>query len=476
MRRKIIPLVVMACVVVVLAGSLFFVKYSPLFKASSSSAASDTGISLLKVDTGDIEKMIVTNQQGSYTITRTAAKTWTVSGLGTAPVSSTAIQNACQSAASLSATDMVVKEAQDLGKYGLAKPRATIDVTAKGKEYVFLVGDESPLGNGYYIMQKGSKTVYLTSTQIESYFLESNLGFVDTSLVTVDSSTDAPNITSYTFGGTKRAQPVVIQVPVVSTSSASTSSSSTGISKDTMPYIVSPRLLADTSKLSTLASDLASISADKAISTDVSAANLAKYGLDKPQYTFSYTLKGKVVTLNFGNAFTDNNTDYIYVTEDGKNAIYRIGAASVSFYNWKIDDLISNLQFVVALDDLKTVTIQGPSQTWKFDVSGSGDSMKVTTNGKAVNLSNFRSYYQNVLSAAFAGFVDKPAGAQLYCKVTCSYKNSKPDEVMEFYTMDNQRCYWVVDGTGGMYVLKTSVDRILTQAQDVIDGKSITVY
>lgn len=480
MSRQLKTLFIMLAVLVVLGGVFAFVMISPKFKGSSSSSTSSSAsITLIKTDVSNIKSLYVLNQQGTYTITRTASKSWAISGLGTAPIVSTSLESACESAASLSATSLVTKDAANIAQYGLDKPQGTISVTmSDGKEYTYLIGNETPMSDGYYIAAKDSSTVYITSTDVETYFLASPNTFVDMTLLTVDTTNDAPNITNFTFGGSKRGAPISINIPPASSSSASSMS---GVNIDASPYIVSPRLLADSTQLSNLDSDIASVSASSVVSLDVSKASLEKYGLKDPAYTFSYTLKGKTTTLLFGDTTTSASStssgseESIYVMKEGVNVVYSIPTSSVAFYNWSVDNLISSLQFVINIDDIKTMTVSGGGKTWAFNLSGTGDNTKVTINGKTLDTSNFRNYYQNVISMAFTGLMSKPANAKLYAQVTCAYKiASKGTRTMSFYTVDDQRCYWEVNGTGGMYVLKTTVDKLLEQAQMVTDGKTVT--
>lgn len=77
------------------------------------------------------------------------------------------------------AEDIIEQKAQDLEKYGLKNPKSTITVkTSGGKSTAFMLGDETPGEEGYYLMTSDSNTVYRIDTYIAGEFLRSENEFI----------------------------------------------------------------------------------------------------------------------------------------------------------------------------------------------------------------------------------------------------------------------------------------------------------
>jgi Domain of unknown function (DUF4340) len=56
----------------------------------------------------------------------------------------------------------------DLGKYGLNEPPLEVDVTAKGKTYKVLVGENTPTHNGAYVRLEGDPRVFTISNYVKT--------------------------------------------------------------------------------------------------------------------------------------------------------------------------------------------------------------------------------------------------------------------------------------------------------------------
>lgn len=473
MIKQLRIVLILVGVLIVLGGGFLFLKTSKHFNVSSSSSAAYTSIPLLNVNADKIQKVAVSNTAGSFTILRTGSSAWTVSELKNAPVLSSTVSSACTTLASLSAMSAVETNPKDLKKYGLAKPAGTIDATIAGVgEKVFYIGNQTPLETGYYLIEKGGNTVYIVSSDVGTSFLGSMLTYVDTTLVTLDTTNDIPYITQYDFGGAKQAQ----ELKVVVSSQTSSSSSTSSASSTTSFYIDNPRLWVNSDSVTTLQNAITSISANSAVSIDTSSASLQKYGLLNPAYTFSYTLKNKVTKLLFGNTYTSGGTQYVYAMEQGRNVVYSVATSGVTFYNWGVSNLAGEMQFLTPLADLKSMSLQTPDTTYEFDFSGTGDAMTVKFRGQSLSMSNFENFYERLVADITVGGFDakQPANAKFYCRITCNYADTKKgSDVYNFYDYNDTRLYFTANKTSGMYVLKLNVDTLLNLVKDVITGKTV---
>lgn len=462
------------CVVAVLSASLVLVKFLPSKKSSSSgtSSSSSSEISIAKNDTTKISYVQVTNSTGTYTIRKAADNKFTVDTLIGAPLSDSDISSVVGAVATLSASQTVAQNPSDIAQYGLDAPTATAVVaTTDNQKYTLKLGKADPMGSGSYLQKEGDGNVYLVDSSVATYLTQAATALVDKTLATVDSSKLA-QLTKITFAGAARQKPVELDIdPTSVTSTASTSSDSTP-----KYNIVSPAPYnANDTNISTLCSELSSLSATSVVALSPTDAQLSSYGLLNPQYTLTFTYAGKQITLLFGNQYTDaDNGEMVYTMVKGEKAVFGVATSSADFYNWQLSDIAGTLLWTVNIDDVKSMNVVAGSQSWNFNLDGTGDNLKVTTGSKTLNTDYFRQYYQTMLSFYQQGQASKPANGALRLRITLNYSAAgKAPKVLEFYTIDAYKAFYSIDGTGDFYVKQSDVDNFIKVSQDMADNKEV---
>lgn len=474
MTKQVRNIVIMLCIVAVLVSAWLFVTYSPVFKSKVSSSSSNSTIALFKTDSGNVNKLVVKNKNGHYTIDKTGSKAWKIEEIGSnVPTSSAVISAAVYDASDIEATKLIQKSASDaqLKQYGLITPQGTVSVTYSGsKNYSFNIGGATPSGSGYYVASAGSKDVYLVTTELNDYMLASYYKFVDTSLVAVNSTNDGPYISDFKFGGSKGTPFEVVQLQ------SAASSGEIRVSNYKFTYPVN--YFADATKVQGFYSPLVSLNAYDVASLDVSSASLNKYGLLRPSYTYSYTLKGVTTTLLFGNSMTESGTQYVYMMLEGRDVIYRIPLTSLSgIYNVNYTDVVARTLLMPFINNVKTFTVTDGSQKWAFELSGTGDNLKVTCNGKPINEAHFRSLYQVAVGLEYENTASKPANAKTPdYSIRFDYNTGKKSDVMNFYGINATNYFWEINNQGQFYVFKSNLDQIVNDIQKVLAGKDVTAY
>lgn len=471
MNRQARNIVIAACVVAVLGGSILILNILPGGKKGSSSSSSSVSsssstISLLSVKSAVLHSMHVTNASGSYTITFSGG-TYTVDALQEAPSNQSAIQTKVNDVLGLKATTLIQKNASDLSAFGLASPAATIDVsTSDGTTTTVKIGSKAPSGGGVYVLKPGTNDVYLSSTMMNDDFTQSALQYAST---TVSSLSTSANLSAYTFGGTARSTPFTVNVKQAASSG---SSSSSGVS---YTYAVAQPFAydANSTNIGKITTALQALSATSVASVDVSTDSLAKYGLQNPAYTLTYTVDGQNTTLSFGNADASSNTVYVMIS--GKKAIYQVDTSSAAvFYNYQLADVLSTSLLTDTIDTVKSLTIQSGSETHTFNLSGSGDKLAVQANGKTLKTDNFRNYYQTLLSIVTRGGADKPSVSPSMT-ITITYNSSNtPQRVISFLPDGSDKSFVEINGTGALYVYNSQISNLLTLAQNLEAGKTVS--
>jgi hypothetical protein len=477
MTKQLRTIIVIVVVIAMLAGAMLFLNKSDLFnkKTASSSPASAHTISVIKTDANDISLIAVTSKTGNYSISKTSTSTWTVDGLKDVPIKASSVSETVTYLSTLIASMLVEKNPSDLAKYGLSNPLATFDVTISNKVRSIVVGNKTPLGDGYYTLDKDTNTVYNTSTSIDSYFLTGLLYYVDKSILTFNAQTDAPNIEKLYFGGAMNTQPITIaKVKSTSSISSTTTSSSPTVTEELK--ITSPLSLGtNTEAMSNLATTLSTLSADSCVSVDTTEANLKKYGLDKPQYIFEITIKGVTTKLSFGNTENINSSDIIYFMVAGKNAIYDITASTVAFCKFGLKDLAMNIQLLPFIDDVKSITVESAGKSWNFNLSGTSDTLVISYGTNKINTDYFRNYYQKLVGLQFEEQATEPKNAQVLYKITYNYKDAtKKSDVEEFLDLSATECFWKINGQGLFAILKNNLDNLINNTNKIVSGQDVS--
>lgn len=479
MTRQVKSIVAGVCVVAVLSASLVLVKLLPSKKkSSSSSAASGTtsstssGISLVKNDTSKISYVQLTNSTGTYTI-RKSGDSYTVDTLAGAPLDSSGVSSVVGAMATVSASETVAQSPSDISQYGLDKPTATAVVgTTDNQKYTLRLGKADPMGGGDYMQKEGDGNVYLVDTSVASGMTQAATALVDKTLTSVD-STKLTKLTKFSFAGQARTKAFSMAIdPASVTASTSTSSGSTPTYTITQPAAYT----ANDNNVSTLCSELSALAASSVVAIAPTDAQLTGYGLKTPQYTTSLTYDGKDTTLLFGNTYDDaTNGQMVYVMPQGGKVVYGITASSVTFYNWQLSDLAGSLLWTVNIDDVKSVDVSAGGKSWSFALDGTGDNLKVTYNSKTLSTDYFRKYYEHIMSFYQRGLADKPANGALRLKITLNYRTAgKQSKVLTFYTIDDYKASYCIDGVGNFYVKQSDIDDFINVSQTMADNKTVS--
>ncbi|ADU25868.1 DUF4340 domain-containing protein [Ethanoligenens harbinense] len=470
MTRQVRNLVIVVCVAVALGAGVLLLNVLPGNKktGSSSSSSSSGSISLLSIKSSAFHSLHVTNAAGSYTVTLTGG-TYTVDTLKDAPSNQSAIQSKVNDVLGLKATTLIQKDATDLAQYGLTTPAATLDVaTADGKTSTVKIGSQAPSGSGVYILKPGTNDVYLSSTMMNDNFSQSAMQYAST---TVSALGTSANISAYKFGGTARSTPFTVAVKTQSSAASSGSSATATYTYAlTQPYAYD----GNDTNLGKITTALQSLSATSVVSVDVSPQSLAQYGLQNPAYTLTYTVDGKDTTLSFGNADSSSNT--VYMTISDKKAVYQVDTSSAAaFYNYQLSDVLSTALVTSDISTVKTLTIQSGSETHTFNLSGSSDKLAVTdANGKKIDATSFRNYYQTILAITTRGGADRPAGVSSSLTLTFTYNDGTAQRTVSFLPDGSDKSFVDINGSGGLYVYNSQISNLLTLAQNLEAGKTVS--
>lgn len=463
MRKKVYVLVTMAIVLVLLIGTVVILIKNPAPADSSSGVSSAVPeITVLKIDKATIDEVSGINSAGSFAIKRKDSDNFTVKGKETIPVDSYYVDAIVGDVSELKANLNVTESASNIAEYGLDKPSINVTVkTADKTEYNLLFGNKTVNGD-YYFKLGSSDAVYVVASNITDDFNKTNLGLYSKTIaadVTADTITDV---------NLKKAGSDTISYKKMETTASTTASSS--VYNEEFKLLSPFEYTGDSDVISVVNTSIASLYATSAETDDFSAANLKKYGLDKPEYTLDYTYSSKTITLYFSKKV---GNDYSFYLKD-RPLIYKIAATSAAFLEKTVSDLCYKLLYSMDIKSVAKLKIEGGGKSYLFELTGSDtDNMTVKYNGSDINAANFRKLYKNVILAQQNGSASKPNTQSKY-KISFNLKDGYTD-VLEFYEVDSRNLFASVKGTGHFTVSVTRLEKIMADAEKLIAGQDIAV-
>lgn len=332
--------------VVVLAGLgayIYFVTWKQDATAGESSSKQEKVFAGLETD--KIEEVKVKSEKGDTTSLKKANGTWQV----TAPIAATADQSEASGIASslgqISIVRVIDENPTDLKEYGLATPRIEINFKGAGdKDFRKLsVGDKSPTGADLFAKRNDEKKVFLIPAFQESSFNKGTFDLRDKTVWKFDR--DKVDGIEVTAGG----KPLAL-------------AKGTGDWKLTRPV----EARADFGTVEGLVGRLQSAQMKSMVTENAEAADLKKYGLDKPEVTVNVSAGSAKATLLVGGKAEDNT---IYVRDASKPAVMTVESSLVDELKKGADDYRRKDIFEFRAFNANRVEITRNGQTVAFEKS-----------------------------------------------------------------------------------------------------------
>lgn len=481
MRSNIRNLILVAVCIVVLGGALLTLKLTGNDKAASSSASSTASIELVSKKSEDVVSMNVVNEKGSYTLipvkapaasgTSSSASsgasgpTYTVKELGGCPINTSATDSVVKNGFSLVASKNL-GTVSDLEEFGLKNPQATVKVKFQdGGTYDYKIGKTSATdSSAYYMCGLNSDNVYIVS--IDQGLLENASYFVSKDILAITSSAGENNFTKIALSGASYPQPVTFSV------------------YKTDLRISSPSTYtADSAKLSSLKTALASLTADSVEAVNPDAAALKKYGFDNPTAVARFSVNGANYTITAG---AKDGDDY-YVMLGGVNVVYK--AASAGIEAWALQslyDLRSKTILAPGVETVKSLTVTAGSSKNVLNLTRTKDekqstedttyyTYKVTGNaGKSLDYdTNYKNFYTKLTGVSILqGASEKPAGSPVMT-VQYQYFDGSEADTVTFYQSGDRRYTAVLNGQVFGLVAQDDLDTVTENIAALESGKAV---
>ena len=486
MSKKVRNLIIALVAALLLVGVLVaLVLTSPGGENVSSQTSSASTISLLAAQNKDVKTLTVTNSQDTFTLNQLSENEWEVPELNGLPVYKNNLVYLVSDFSTVDAQKQV-ENPGELADYGLAQPRATVTTTHQdGTRHTFRLGDKTPDGDGVYMTMDQDAGVYVMDSLMEDSFLKTKLDLLDTTLVSLEVDSDqstaqgqstAAEIEKFSFAGTSRQVPFVMDRV---TEEEAEASQLMGMAAYTVSYN-GKTAACDSNKLDGLLSACTNINARDAVAIRPSGDQLAQYGLDKPQSVLTFTYKSVSYTISLGNY--DEEEACYYAMKEGVDVVYRLSETAAPWAKYQYTDMLSTLLFMADIKDVASVSIQGQGIDSTYEITYDDEAQSVTKvvgDGKEFTsetaVSDFKKLYQMLISGQVEEVApsDPPEGTAPALTITFRYRDSsRSADVVTLIPNGTRRHFFAVNGEGIFNVREAFTQAVVKAVQDFQAGKT----
>lgn len=409
MKKQIRYIIIAGIILAILIGALVFLLTMPNKEdESTSSTSSNTATTLIEQATGNIEKIVVQNSGGTYTLmgygvqveskvessgeTSTVTTTemvFTMQEHSSYLIDKDKSDDLAYDCANLVASKVVNANNNPDSDYGLDKPRATVTVSfSDGSEKTIKVGNDVPGGKSAYIRMGDSNKIYVVALDSVNSMLVEKLQMFDKTILNSLSDDETLSLLSVTGSGRKKALKLEKKA----------------FSNISSYYLSSPNQAAcDADKIESLCdSSLFPLVADSVAAIDVKESDLSKYSLDKPYYILDAKTSTRSYKILVSKPDKDENC---YIMLNGADIIYKIESSVIDFMGGDGSDIVSKTIFYPNNLKLKSVDVSygkiKDTYTIENTVTKNEDGVDITTtkvyyNGEETNITLFNKFMRNL--------------------------------------------------------------------------------
>jgi len=250
---------------------------------------------VFSVESDKIEEITIKAESGEQTTLKKSGTDWQIVSPVAAKPDNTEVSGVTSNLSSLEMQSVVDDNPPDLKEYGLAQPRVQVTFKAGGQEHALLIGQKTPPGSDLYAKRASDKKVFLIASYLDSTFNRKTFDLRDKTAIRVDpTKLDALEIV--TPERTMRFAKANNEWQMTAPSAGR----------------------ADFSAVESLTGRLAGLQM-KSI-TAAEAADVKKYGLDKPAATVRIGTGSAQATLQVGGKAEDG----VYARDMSRPTIFTI--------------------------------------------------------------------------------------------------------------------------------------------------------
>ena len=468
-----------------------------------------TAITVTDKEPENVLSMTVKNATGEYTFERnervvssedsegnvssTTEYYFTSPQMLTLTPNSTTISAFVRSMAGLTTKQLAEENAQDLDKYGLENPVATVSLKFDdGTSAELCFGIQNPANTSQaYFRTADSRDVHLVS------YYTAGSAFYDirdyVSLVMTEAY-DSENRKELDYMIVERKdldEPVEARYMYDLEELAENEDNI--ITTFNTHRIVSPIVTElDSTKGQTFCYGLYGLSMSYCYALEKTDEVLSSTGLDDPFCVVTFKYGGKRRVLSLGDKVLETTeaegdtpalstvTGY-YAMMDDNDGVYVIAKDSAPWYSFLTQNIIARRPLSPYIYTVDTLTITTADGEFVFDIDGTADSHTFSLDGEELDGDKFRELYQYVIAAVGEELFFEEQTAEPIASVRFRYTDEyakvggREEDVIEFYKSGDRKSIVSVNGTVLFKVRELYTDRLRENVTALIDGGEIKI-
>jgi hypothetical protein len=288
-------------VLVALGAYIYFVER----KREPASEQAEAKQKVFSVEAAKIDELQVRSSKGETTSLKKDGDTWKVAAPVAAEADEAEVSGITSNLASLEIQRVVDEQPKDAAAYGLDQPKAQVAFRAAGDKAMkrLVLGGKTPTGGDMYARIEGQPRVFLVSGFLDSTFDKSTFDLRSKAVLKVD-------------------RDKVDGIEVQSQGQALRFAKA----KDAWRIASPIAARADYGAVEGLLGRVAGGQMKSLVVTDATGADLAQYGLDKPQYTVTFAAGSARSTFLVGKPASDNQ---VYAKDGSRPLVFTVEASLV---------------------------------------------------------------------------------------------------------------------------------------------------
>ena len=435
-------ILILVLVIGLLGGGLYVVSKIQKPTGEQPAVSIPDTVTAFQTDIDNILSVTVKNPDEEYMLKK-QGETWMINGDSTVKISPSLVQSFLFECASVTASDLVEENAENLTQYGLDQPRRFVQINLKdGKTVTVLIGNATLDSYMSYMMIEGETKVYIKSTSGCETLTGPMNNLADKNIYSID----ANNIGTVEITRSGAETIFLDRVKVSREGQA-----------DAFQWTMRKPLLkeANTYRIeSELLTNLLSQTAESVILIPKAGQD---YGFSNPRASYTITTLDKKETHTVFVGKEEGNYTYIRLKND--RTVYRVPTQKLDFLSLSYMDLVDKTIHLENIKNVSEVTLSGLGKSYSLKTSG------YTINDKGIEESKFRLAYQAVLGLTLDDIATHGGGNADF--TITYYKNDGSTSVVRCLNYDDRNYLVTVNGSGNLLIRKKQIDTMITTIQDV---------
>lgn len=494
------------------------VGYDSYDKAQAEKEAEATAeeepIDVLTVDADEIQSIYYKNEKTELTLIKNSEGVWRNESNQEVPLNSTYTDKMASVVESVAATKVVTETASDLSEFGLDTPTLRVTITkTDGSKSSIVVGNESPLGDGYYACLDGDSVVYLIASDLVTTYDYSGVALIE---VADAPSIKAENITHLLVEDTAKGS---LEITYEENNVYDTSDS--GLAPYVLNQAYGQPMSGDSTNISTYVGKFTSLSYSQCVAYN--SDDLEQYGLDAPKATIRIDYYEEAESQDNSDSNSSDSTtsedtttkdttekssseetqtvrnDYsytlqigaldevqsvYYVKELGSSSVYTMSKSSVdAMLTYNRFDLVNKYAQLINVDSITEVQVAYDGETHSLSVdhttTANEDGKEENTDifyldGTEYDESLARTLYQSIIGPRYdaeipEGYHDETQPIVATFVFLRTKESGKEEVTAEYREYDDSFYTVTVNGARQFLVDKREVQQVITDMKAALN-------